>query len=291
MTATSTAEIPRLESVAQLAQRYRAWLCDIWGVMHDGVRPHASAVDACKRFRDSGGVVVLLSNAPRPWQAVVAQLDRIGVSRDCYDAIVTSGDVARSMLEGAAAAKVFHLGPPRDRPLFEGLKVRFAGPDEASCLVCTGLNDDETETPKDYAVILGQCHALTLPMICANPDLMVERGDRLVFCAGALAAEYEAMGGQVTYAGKPHLPIYHRAFDTVSRIAGSNVAPAQVLAIGDGVKTDIAGAANAGIDALFVGSKLHVSGDMADANAVSVLSSLFDRTARLPVAMQFRLSW
>ncbi len=284
--------IPLLQSVSVLASRYDAWLCDIWGVMHNGQRAFATAGDACGRFRNSGGTVVLLSNSPRPRQGVIAQLEAIGVSEDAWDAVVTSGDVTRDLLKQNQDKALFHLGPERDRGVFAGLDLTFTAADEAELVICSGLHDDTSETPDDYTGLLGKLVVRDLPMICANPDLMVERGETLVYCAGALAAQYEALGGRVTYAGKPHMPIYERAFARIAEHRGESAARDRVIAIGDGLKTDMAGAAKAGIDALFIASGLHLAGagssGTADAEAIA---ELFTGAANYPVAAQSRLKW
>ena len=185
---TKSSDIPVIQSIDDLGSRYSAWLVDIWGVLHNGHQAHHGAVAATRSFRDKGGVVVLLSNAPRPGPSVQEQIRRIGVPDDAYDAIVTSGDLTRHELGKHGGAKVFHLGPERDRPIFEGLKVKLTDAEEADLVVCTGLFDDETETPADYAARLSGLASREVPMICANPDHLVERGERLVWCAGALAA-------------------------------------------------------------------------------------------------------
>lgn len=284
--------IPVLDSVAGLASHYDAWLCDVWGVIHNGEHPFAAAVDACSRFRAGGGRVIFISNSPRPGDGVIAQIGQIGVSRDAWDAVVTSGDVTRALIEQNLDKKLFHLGPERDLGIFTGFDVTFSDVGEAGLVVCTGLHDDTIETPENYRNVLGQLAARSLPMICANPDLMVERGNRLAYCAGALAALYEELGCQVTYAGKPHSPIYERAFSTLASLSGKSVARERVLAIGDGLKTDMAGADRAGIDALFVASGLHLeeaSGDrLADADAIN---RLFAGGEMQPVAAQSRLVW
>jgi HAD superfamily hydrolase (TIGR01459 family) len=257
MTVTA-AEILVLSSIKELGSRYSAWLVDIWGVMHNGRRAFPEAVAATRAFRAQGGIVVLLSNSPRPSPSVQEQLRRLGVPDDAYDATVTSGDLTRHELAKHERAVAFHLGPERDRPIFHGLDVRLGGPDDAELVVCSGLFDDETETPEDYADLLRALSERELPMICANPDRMVERGDRLVWCAGALAVLYEKLGGEVIYAGKPYAPIYLLALETIDRLAGEAVPRGEVLAIGDGVNTDIAGAAGVGIESVFVASGLHV---------------------------------
>ncbi len=184
--AVTAAEIPLLDSIKELGSRYRAWLVDIWGVMHNGHRAFPGAVAATRAYRAQGGIVVLLSNSPRPSPSVQEQLRRLGVPDDAYDATVTSGDLTRYELAKHQGAVVFHLGPERDRPIFDGLDVELGPHRDAELVVCSGLFDDDTETPEDYADLLSELAARKLPMICANPDHMVERGDRLVWCAGAL---------------------------------------------------------------------------------------------------------
>ena len=223
MTVTAP-EIPVLDSIKELGSRYRAWLVDIWGVMHNGHRAFPGAVAATRAFRAQGGIVVLLSNSPRPSPSVQEQLRRLGVPDDAYDATVTSGDLTRHELAKHEGATVFHLGPERDRPIFHGLDVKLGPHEDAELVVCSGLFDDETEAPEDYADLLRALAARELPMICANPDHMVERGDRLVWCAGALAQLYERQGGSVIYAGKPYAPIYQLALETIGTLAGERVA-------------------------------------------------------------------
>ena len=292
----ASSEVPVIHSIDELGSRYAAWLVDIWGVMHNGHRAHAGAVAATRSFRGQGGVVVLLSNAPRPSAAVEEQLRRLGVPDDAYDAIVTSGDLTRHELAKHGNAKVFHLGPERDRPIFEDLAVRLVAPEDAELVVCTGLFDDETETPADYAALLGGLASRELSMICANPDHLVERGDRLVWCAGALAALYEGHGGSVVYAGKPHAPIYQLAFDTVGKLAGRPVPLREILAIGDGVMTDIAGATGLGLGSVFVASGLHApeNGDdeeVADLLDARHLEGLFAQAKVKPLAAIRTLVW
>ncbi len=248
MPAAAQSLVPVVSSIAALTQGREAWLADVWGVIHNGVEPFAAACDACARFRLSGGLVVLLSNAPRPAASVAAQLDRIGVPRFAWDAIVSSGDAARTLVSAYGGRPVFHLGPERDLPIYDGIEVTLAPAKEAAAVICTGLFDDEIETPDDYAEMLADFVSRSLPMVCANPDLVVERGSKLVYCAGALAQAYERAGGAVTYAGKPYLPIYEMTFATIARLKGRDVEKSKMLAIGDGLETDIAGAAAAGVE-------------------------------------------
>jgi HAD superfamily hydrolase (TIGR01459 family) len=254
-----TETVPVIGSIAALGSRYAAWLVDIWGVMHNGVRAYAPAVEATRRFREQGGIVVLLSNSPRPSQGLQNQLRNLGVPDQCYDATISSGDLTRHELAKHAGARIFHLGPDRDLPIFAGLDVTRVDASEAVLVVCTGLFDDDTETPEDYEPLLRELAMRKLPMLCANPDRMVERGHRLVYCAGALAEIYGEQGGSVIYAGKPYAPIYELALETIDTLAGRALARSETLAIGDGVHTDMAGAASFGLDAVFVASGLHVS--------------------------------
>jgi HAD superfamily hydrolase (TIGR01459 family) len=293
---TLTADIPVLDSIEELGSRYRAWLVDIWGVMHNGRSAFERAVAATRAFRAQGGIVVLLSNSPRPSPSVQEQLRRLGVPDDAYDATVTSGDLTRHELAKHRGATVFHLGPERDRPIFVGLDVKLGAAEDAELVVCSGLFDDETESPEDYAELLAMLAGRKLPMICANPDHMVERGDRLVWCAGALASLYEKQGAPVIYAGKPHAPIYLLALETIDRLAGAPVPRDQVLAIGDGVNTDIAGAGGVGIDAVFVASGLHVpsnSGGEGGAEALDArhLAELFAHAKARPLGAMRALRW
>ena len=289
-------EIPVIASVKDLGSGYSAWLVDIWGVMHNGHRAFAPAVEATRSFREQGGMVVFLSNSPRPSPGVQEQLSRLGVPPSSYDATVTSGDLTRHELRKHKHPHVFHLGPERDLPIFAGLDLTLVSKDKAELIVCSGLFDDETETPEDYAGLLKELAAKKLPMICANPDHLVERGDKLVYCAGALAAIYEQMGGNVVYAGKPHAPIYELAQETIAGIAGRAVTKDEMLAIGDGVHTDVAGAAGFGIDSVFVASGLHVpanSGGEAGAEALdrAHLGELFGAVKRRPLAAMRALAW
>src|SRR5712692_10053219 len=201
-----------LRRFATLASGYDVVLCDVWGVVHNGVAATPEACDALARCRGGGGTVVLITNAPRPGEVVARlTLDRLGVPRAAYDGIVSSGDVTHALIAARAGARVFHIGPERDVALFEGLDAPTAPLEHADYAVCSGLSDDTIETPQDYRDLIARMRARALPMICANPDVVVERGDRLVYCAGAIADLYAAAGGEVIFAGKPYRPIYDQA--------------------------------------------------------------------------------
>jgi HAD superfamily hydrolase (TIGR01459 family) len=241
-----------------LAAEYDVALCDIWGVVHNGHAVFPGAAEALTAFRAGGRIVVLVSNAPRPSSSVVTQLDRLRLPRSAWDAIVTSGDVTHSHIDASRGRRIFHLGPDRDRPLYEGHDVRFAAtPDEAEVVVCTGLFDDTVETPDDYRDLLASLFRRGVPMICANPDLVVERGGTMVYCAGAIADAYERLGGAVVWCGKPHPPIYDAALSVAGSLLKRRVETARVLAIGDSIRTDIAGATALGCGALFIAGGIH----------------------------------
>ncbi|MGB4866160.1 MAG: TIGR01459 family HAD-type hydrolase [Hyphomicrobium sp.] len=277
-----------LTSIAPLGETADVWFLDIWGVLHNGHKPFAGAVDACRTFRNAGGRVLLVSNSPRPRAGVMRQLDDIGVDRQAYDDAITSGDVSRALISAAAGAPLLHIGPKRDLPLFDGLDVSFSDADTARVAVCSGLFDDETETPADYAELLATLLARDVPMICANPDMKAERGGKLIYCAGAIADAYARMGGTVRYAGKPHPPIYVAAMDIAARLTGGTIDKRRVLAIGDGIATDIRGASQAGIRSVFVASAVHVARGVSLADAAD---RMFADEPMKPVALMTALVW
>jgi HAD superfamily hydrolase (TIGR01459 family) len=282
--------IPILTSIAPLAATADLWFVDIWGVMHNGVRPFVASVAACEAFRNQGGTVLLVTNSPRPQDSVRRQLDGIGVARTAYDRIVSSGDISRSLINAWAGRRIFHIGPARDLPIFAGLgAVPGALADDAEVAVCTGLFDDKTETPAEYAGVLATLQSRDVPMICANPDQKVERGGRIIYCAGAVAAAYEALGGRVSYAGKPYPPIYKLALDIGADLRGGAIAKDRVLAIGDGVATDIAGARQFGIRSVFIASGVSVQPGESIADAAGRLFS--GPAAYRPVAVMSAFVW
>lgn len=248
-----------VSGLSEIASDYRFILSDVWGVLHNGLHAHPAAVDALARFRKSGGRVVLITNAPRPAAQVVKYLERLGVDASAYDDIVTSGDVARGFLSGRAGARIFHLGPERDQPIYDGLNNPLVDESAATLISCTGLFDDTVETPDDYAERLERLASRGLPMLCVNPDRVVERGDQLVWCAGALAERYAALGGETLIVGKPYAPIYDMAFERLASLAGCDIARELVLAIGDGVATDLRGAFDQSLDILFVTDGIHAA--------------------------------
>lgn len=254
-----TAPLPSISGLADLASRYDAVLSDVWGVVHNGVAAFPSAVDALTQYRKAGGKVVFITNAPRPSGPLIEMLDRLGVDKPAYDAIVSSGDATRSMIAKYRGKIIHHVGPPtEDDALYEGLDVRRGGADEAEVVVVTDLDTDD-DTPEMYRERARYWLSRKLPMICANPDRVVEHGDRIIYCGGALGDLYAAMGGMVLMAGKPYQPIYEEAFRLAEQAAGRPLEKSRVLAIGDSVRTDATGAAQFGIDLLFVTGSIHAA--------------------------------
>ncbi|HLH10757.1 MAG TPA: TIGR01459 family HAD-type hydrolase [Methylovirgula sp.] len=290
---------PRLLSgLGEIAGAYDLILCDVWGVVHNGVAYFRGAIDALMRFRAKGGTVILITNAPRPSARVKDSLDQLEVSHAAYDAIVSSGDVTISLILERDGLPLGHIGPPRDNGLFteverlKGSRLRFVPLEEAPYVVCIGLDDPETETPADYEPRLRIMRARGSEFICANPDIVVEVGNRLFYCAGALAEVYEAMGGKVTQAGKPYPPIYERAFAVAAK-SRSQFDRSRVLAIGDAAQTDIKGAQAQGLATLFVTSgihraELHPQGADLDAAAVR---QFIEGTGVAPMAAIAELVW
>jgi HAD superfamily hydrolase (TIGR01459 family) len=232
-------------------------LSDIWGVVHNGLNAFPEACEALRRFREQGGTVILITNAPRPADSVQRQLRKLAVADESYDAIVSSGDLTRHFVADHPGRKLFWLGPERDSSIYRGLDPVLAPLQQADYIVCTGLFDDETESAEDYREMMMQARERKLTLVCANPDIVVERGDRLIYCAGAIAELYRELGGEVIFYGKPHRPIYERAMALAAERHGHAIALDRVLAIGDSVRTDLAGAHGFGIDCLFVTRGIH----------------------------------
>ena len=275
-----------------LAARYDVLLCDVWGVVHNGEVSFPAACDALIQARAQGKTVVFITNAPRPGEAVMRQLDGLKVPRAVCDDIASSGDVTRDVIESRPGQSLCHIGPARDHAIFTGLDVTFAPLERADYVVCSGLDDDDKETPEDYRGRLEIMLKRKLFMLCANPDLVVERGDRLVYCAGAVAELYANMGGEVLYAGKPYAPIYQLALRRAEAASGRNTELARVLAIGDSIHTDLKGAAAFGIDCLFMTAGIHAEefGGRAEPNQ-AVMNTVFTAAGHLPVAAMRELVW
>ncbi|WP_029006559.1 TIGR01459 family HAD-type hydrolase [Azorhizobium doebereinerae] len=282
-----------LPGLSAIAGDYDLILCDVWGVIHNGLAAFPAACDALERARAGGATVLLVSNAPRPNAFVRTMLDGMGVQRAAYDGIVTSGDVTRAVLSAQPGVRIFHLGPQRDLGTYEGLDLVSTDLPEASLVVCTGLLNDDVETPEDYREMLTGMRARDLGFICANPDIVVERGDKLIYCAGALAQLYDELGGASVYCGKPHPPIYAEALARLETLGRPVPAPSRVLAIGDALRTDIIGAAGAGFDSLFISSGIHaveLKSEHGAAPDMAAVAQLF-AAGPAPRAVMPRLSW
>lgn len=242
-----------ISALSDISDRYDAILCDLWGCLHNGLAPFPAAEKALADFRAKGGSVILLTNAPRPADGVREHLARINVNAEDYDGVISSGDAARvALAAGLFGSKVHHLGPERDLGFFEGTGAERVALEDAEHIVCTGLFDDETETPQDYRATFLYAKNNGMKLLCANPDLVVDRGDKRIYCAGALAALYTEMGGESQYFGKPHPPIYALARQMLTELRGTLVDDARILCVGDGIKTDVPGGINEGMDTLFI---------------------------------------
>jgi HAD superfamily hydrolase (TIGR01459 family) len=277
---------------APVAPDYDVLLSDVWGVVHNGVAATPNACDALRQFRERGGTVVLITNAPRPGDFVQKFIDNLKVPRDCYDGIVSSGDVTRALIRDRAGERVAHIGPARDLPIFEGLGASLVPIENADYVVCSGLHDDTKEGPDDYDDVIAAMLKRKLPMICANPDIVVERGEHLVYCAGAIADRYAAKGGDVIYAGKPYRPIYDQAMAAAQKARGRDTAHRRVLAIGDSVRTDLKGSAAFGIDCLFVTAGIHAEelGGRHNPDAAA-LNTMFKDAQVAPKFVMQQLVW
>ncbi|KQO88899.1 HAD family hydrolase [Methylobacterium sp. Leaf91] len=292
-------QVPALSGLSTVAERYDLILCDVWGVLHDGMRAHRGAGEALIRFRtlpEAGRRrrLILVSNAPRPWAGVQTILDGYGVPREAYDAILTSGDLTRRLIAEHPGERIHHLGPERDVTIFDGLDIRLVAAGEAERVVCTGLFDDTIETAEDYRDTLAGFRARDVPMICANPDLVVERKKKLIPCAGLIAQAYEEIGGAVTYAGKPYRPVYEAALAMAGALDDAGEPKvARVLAVGDALRTDIAGAAAYGIPNLLVARGIHAEelGVVAEHDTLGDVTEWLSCQEVQPDAVIERLVW
>lgn len=247
-----------IENAGDLLKGYDVLFCDVWGVVHNGVRAFGDACQALIQFRKRGGTVVLVSNAPVPGEGVAALAASLGVPRAAWDGIVTSGTIAIEHIGQQNYQRIYAIGPQlRDRAFFDRVNLPQTDIETAQALVCTGLNDEFSETAESYRELLEAALQRSLPFVCANPDIVVDVGGTLRLCAGAIAELYEQMGGDVFWAGKPHASTYDSALLLAADLRRNNVFRSQVLAIGDSLRTDIAGANAAGIDALFIATGIH----------------------------------
>ena len=281
---------------APLSSRYDGFILDLWGVVHDGVNAFPHAVDCLDHLRAVGKRTLLLSNAPRPNEAVRGLMRSMGIGDELYGGLLTSGDAVRHAILNPPdrwwaqlGARVFHLGPSRDGALLEGLPCRrVAGPGEADYVLNTGPDDHRNPTSlTEFEGILHECVRFSLPMVCANPDFEVVRGGSRILCAGALAAYYCEIGGDVRWVGKPDPAIYQHALDRLG------LPSSRVLAVGDSLRTDIAGAMGAEIDACWVLDGLHSEalGSTGKPFNRELVEREVDGAGVKPVSTIKRLSW
>jgi HAD superfamily hydrolase (TIGR01459 family) len=285
--------VPIVANLSRLADRYDVIFSDVWGVVHNGLEAHPAAGEALTAFRKKGGIVVMISNAPRPQWSVIEQLNQLGVVSSAYDAVVTSGDVTHDLALAQPDHHCFHIGAPKDEHLFQNLPVKRVPLDQASFAICTGLYDDDVQTADDYRDVVAALRVRNIPMICANPDLVVERGHRLIPCAGAIAALYEDIGGTVIQAGKPFPPIYAATFAKAAELLGSVPDRSRILAIGDAIRTDVVGAAAFGVDCLFLSAGIHAAElHGPDGNlSADKLEEFLPHQSASPVAVMQKLVW
>lgn len=284
---------PILDHAGELLSRYDVLFCDVWGVVHNGVNAFANACAALSRFRREGGTVILVSNAPVPKHRVADMLASRHVPRDAWDDIVSSGDIALTHVKERGFQQLYCVGPQdRDQALFKALNATSVSLDNAEAIICTGLNDDRNETPEDYRDMLQRAHALDLPFVCANPDLIVDVGGTILYCAGAIADIYQQIGGAVFWAGKPHLSAYETAHHKAEALRDTNVPRRKALVIGDAIRTDLKGAQNFGCDAIFVASGIHRHEAM-DGERLSPtkLAALFPPGTPGAIAAMTELAW
>ncbi len=297
--APATSDIPVIAGLSEIAGRYDAILCDVWGVLIDGRRHFPDAAAALRQFRAKGGQVVLITNASRPDAEVREQLLALGLPADCFDDLVSAGELTLREIVARAGQACHHLGPPRDHGLFDAAAQRLGAPvpqvsqDTADYVVCTGLLNEQDETPQDYDGRLSAMAARGLEMLCANPDIVVGHGDALLYCAGALAERYAHLGGRVLMYGKPHPPIYAAARERLTKLMGAAPDNSRILAIGDGAKTDLAGAGRAGLDCLFIIEGVHAGDLLTPDGAIDAagLAQLVEDAGARPVALARRLFW
>ncbi len=288
----SILQCPRIAGLKEIAMNYDALLCDVWGVVHNGVSANQGAVEALGEFKKLGKPTFLLTNAPRPNAQVLMQLAKLKVRQETtFDKIVTSGDVTRKIISKSSKS-IFHIGTQFDKSLFEGLNIRFEDWQTAETVVCTGLYDDYHETPDDYSRLLKNIEERGLSFICANPDIVVEHGGMMRWCAGSLAKKYSELGGQSVIIGKPNLPVYQHAHDQLNKMAGVTLGKSKILAIGDGINTDIAGALGYGLDVVYISAGIHFAeyGSADNPDNKRLQGFLKDNNAT-PVAWMPQLKW
>ena len=283
-----------IDSCADLLSRYDVVFCDIWGVMHDGHKAYQGANAAMQRFRQDGGTVILVSNAPVPAERVAEMLRYVGVVDDAWDWIVASGDIALRHIAERGYAKLYAIGPrDRDDALFSRLPEIIDDVTRVDAIVCSGLDNDQVETAESYRAVLETARSHNIPFVCANPDLVVDVGGTSYLCAGVIGSLYETLGGDVYWAGKPHRSAFDTAMDRAKSIRGEDVPLSRTLVIGDALRTDMRGAKTMGTDALFVAGGIHREDTMKNAKICPAkLESFLSSEESFPlVAAMAELRW
>jgi HAD superfamily hydrolase (TIGR01459 family) len=287
--------IPLISGLSQVAERYDGFVLDLWGVIHDGVTAYPGVAETLGALRRAGKRTIMLSNAPRRATALIEQLGKLGIERGLYDEVLSSGEAVYLELArrtdpifAGLGFRLYHLGPERDRNVFDSLDYQAVALDEADFVLNTGPVE-VSESVADYQAILDQALARRLPMVCANPDHVVIRQGKRITCAGAIADRYADMGGQVVSRGKPDPAIYAVALETLG-IADR----ARVCAVGDALHTDVRGARHGGIDAILVTGGIHADelglrwGETADP---ARLAELARHHGEMPVAALPKFIW
>ena len=284
--------------ITEIISKYKVILCDVWGVLHNGKDLFENAVESLLKYSKSGGYIVLITNAPRPSIDVIKQLNQMGLNKNCYNLIVSSGDVTRFWLQSLNKTSLYHLGPERDKSIFLDLDINLSNSKNCQSVLCTGLYNDETDILDDYNDLMNLFLSKKIVMHCANPDLTVIRGDKTILCAGSLAEYYANKGGQVKYFGKPFEYIYEFAIKEVNKNNNFKVKKSEILAIGDGLKTDILGAGNFGIDSFFIINGVHknelnkrYNNNIFTQEDFNNYMLEFYPDIKLPIATQEKLEW
>ena len=244
----------KLKGISEISDKFDVYFIDLWGVIHNGVQCYPEALKVLEKLKEQNKKIVLISNAPRPAAVVKVFLETIGLESSCYDFLVTSGDITREYISLNSSKKNFyHLGPTRDIDLFKDLNVTLTSKEECEEIICTGLVSDEEEKLQDYKILLDFFLNKKIPLICANPDEVVARGEKIVFCAGALANQYKQEGGMVRYFGKPYSEIYSFALKKIRAHKDfKDKKEINTLVIGDNIKTDIKGANLSNLDSVLI---------------------------------------
>ncbi len=250
-----------LSGLSAVADQYDAVFCDIWGVIHNGRQHFSPAYEALRRFKAERGPVILISNSPRPKDSLVSQLASLGIMEDGFSDVVSSGDATREYLRKfAPSGPAWRIGDPREQSLYDGIDIDLSGtPETAAFISCTSPFDDENDTLDQYQHAFTIAAQRKIVMICANPDKVVQRGDKIIMCAGSLADLYASLGGPVVMAGKPYAPIYDMCYAALDTLTGTPHDKRRILAIGDGLPTDVLGANGQGLDLVFIAAGIHAA--------------------------------